>query len=108
MENLTNRIKELSLVNVEGTQYLAKIEKIENGIKLVEAVPAVSRFDDSISNWIKAANLNQLESITTEGMGATFSKKEFSEQQLMEIDIIAAKAEYAIKYAVADLQNSKF
>lgn len=106
--SLAAEIKKLSIVNIAGTTYLAKVKKIEGGIELTEAVETKETFEDSVAAWIKANNIGELEEITSEGIGASFSKKNFNEEQKMQIDIIAAKAEYAIKYAVAELQNSKF
>lgn len=108
IKTLAEEIKKLAIVSIAGTTYLGKVKKIDNGIELSDAVSTADTFEASIADWIKAKNLGKLEDITSEGLGASFSKKGFNEEQKMVVDIVAAKAEYAIKYALAGLQNSQF
>ena len=51
--------------------------------------------------------MNALQKLSCVGDGISVVTKDFTEQQQLEVTMIASKAEYAIKYAVNDLQNSK-
>jgi hypothetical protein len=107
MTGLAEQIKQLSFVTVQGIQYIGKVEKTEAGCRLSEASTVVVKsFPETIKTWIKYKNLSNLEEYLTEGLQVSYSKKEFNEEQKMKIDIIAAEAEYAIKYAIPNLQNS--
>lgn len=105
---LLTRVKELTIINMSGTQYLGVKEKTENGFKITSAIESSGdTFEEDIKNWIKADNINQLTEIEEEGQAKVASKK-FTEQQEMKISSIVADAEYAMKYAVGNLQNNSF
>jgi hypothetical protein len=109
LETLNKDVKNLTFVTINGNAYLGNVENVEGGgVKLTNAVKASDNFDATIKKWIKDANLNQLESLEVEGIGATYAKSGFNEKQLMQIDIITAQASFAIKYALANLQNGSF
>ena len=109
MEKMTiaEKLKTLQFINIGGCQYLGKKEKVKDVVTISNAVPVNDTFDDTIKDWIRKDNLNQLEEIVEEGM-VTVSSKNFTEEQKMIIDIIAAQAEHAIKYAVKNLENNSF
>jgi len=103
-------LKGLNILNVNGANYIGGVETIEGGGAKISNAIAVTgdNFKSHVKQWILAANLNKLESVEIEGIGATYAKKPFSEEQLMVIDIAIATANYAFKYALANLQNSAF
>ena len=106
---LNERIKDLQFVTIANCKYIGKKVKTENGFKISDAVDVseITEFDKAIIKWIKTDNLSQLESIEEEGFSSILSKK-FNEQQCMEIDMIAAKASYKMKYALKNLENDSF
>ena len=106
-KSLNNQIKELKVLSIGNTSYLGLKEKTETGYKITKAIEVEegASFEASIKEWIKANNINQLIETEEEGMVA-IGTKGFTEKQKMEIDIIASQAEYAIKYALGNLQNA--
>lgn len=110
MSKLLEKVKELSFVNISGTQYLGKVQSTEKGNELTSAVEIanVSSFGEAIKKWIRADNIDELEDMTSEGMGSAFVEKKFKPKQLMELTAIVADAEYKMKYALNKLQNESF
>lgn len=104
---LAAEVSALQIINLNGTNYLGNLEKSEGGFLLSKAIECVSSFEESVKEWIRKNNLNALQSLSIEGENVSVVRKDFTEQQRLEIGIIAAKADYAIKYAVSELQNSK-
>lgn len=106
-QTLNEEIKSLKIFSLNGSNFLGTVSKGENGELTVENTIAVatSNFKDVIKDWIKAKNLNKLEKFDVDGNNNTLVTKSFTEQQLMVIDIVSSEAAYAIKYAVANLQN---
>ena len=106
-ETLAEKILDLQMINLNGSNYIGSVEKVEGGFELTDAVECSSSFETSIKNWIKADNMNSLQKMSCVGDGISVVTKDFTEQQKLEITIIASKADYAIKYAVKELENSK-
>lgn len=98
----------LQMINLNGTEYLGQVEKDGDKISVSNASPIFSNLETSVKEWIKAKNLDKLQSFTLEGNNTSLIRKDFNEEQQMQIGIIAAKAEYGIKYALANLQNNSF
>jgi len=106
-KTLNEEVKSLKIFALNGSNFLGTIEKGEKLITITNAVPVKSSdFEGTVKNWIKAKNLNQLETFEVDGNNNTLVTKTFTEEQLMRIDIVTAKAEYALKSAVANLQNN--
>lgn len=106
-KSLAEKVLDLEIVVLNGANYICKVEPKENGYTLKEAVEVASDFETTIKNWIKANNSNNLQELSCEGDGVLLVRKGFTEPQKLEVMIIGAKAEYAIKNAVTELQNSK-
>ena len=106
-KKLAEQILDLQIVNLNGTSYIGAVDQVEGGFELTDAVECGSSFESSIKSWIKANNMNALQKLSCVGDGISVVKKDFTEQQQLEVTMIASKAEYAIKYAVNELQNSK-
>lgn len=107
-QTLNEEIKALKIFSLNGSNFLGTIEKGENGeITFKSAIAVtVSDFKQVVKNWIKAKNLNKLETFDVDGNNNTLVTKTFTEEQEMVIDIVASEAVYAIKYALANLQNA--
>jgi len=105
-KTLNEEIKGLKIFSLNGSNFIGVHKTVEGGIEVSQAFPvATSDFKQVIKGWIKAKNLNQLETFTVEGENNTLVTKGFTEEKLMVIDIVAAQADYAMKYAVANIQN---
>lgn len=106
-KTLNEEIKALKIFSLNGSNFLGTVNKGENGELTVEntVTVTVADFKGVVKNWIKAKNLNKLEKFDVDGNNNTLVTKDFTEQQLMVIDIVASEAAYAIKYALANLQN---
>lgn len=106
-QTLNEEIKALKIFSLNGSNFLGTVIKGDNGELTVKNTIAVTvaDFKNVIKNWIKAKNLNKLETFEVDGNNNTLVTKDFTEQQLMVIDIVASEAVYAFKYALANLQN---
>ena len=106
---LNTKIKELKQYIVGQTTYLGMKEKCPDGFVINNAVEIDDNagFEATVKKWIKADNINELISTRSEGMVAV-DTKEFTPRQMMEIDIIAAKATFEINNALGNLQNGSF
>jgi hypothetical protein len=102
-------IKELKLISFQGQQFLGKVEvnRDELTTKITSALPLDScdAFEDSIAAYIQAENAGKLETMEITGDNVHYISKGFNEEQEMQIDIIVAKANHAIKFALINLQN---
>lgn len=107
MGKLLETVKGLSFVNISGVQYLGNVKPTEKGNELTSAVDISEEtsFSGAIKKWIRANNIDELEDMTSEGMGASFVEKKFKPKQIMELTAIVADAEYKMKYALNKLQN---
>lgn len=106
-KTLSEEIKALKIFSLNGANFLGTVIKSDKGELTVKdtITVTVADFKTVIKNWIKAKNLNKLEVFEVDGNNNTLVTKSFTEQQHMVIDIVAAEAEYAIKYALANIQN---
>ena len=102
-------IKELKLITFQGQQFLGKVETdvVASTTKITKALSLekVDTFEESIAAYIKAENAGKLDTLEITGDGVHYITKGFNEEQEMSIDIVVAKANHAIKFALINLQN---
>lgn len=105
---LEDKLTELSLVVINGANYLAKVESNETDIKIKDSILIIkSEFEEVIKDWIRKSNSGDLQDITLLGSNNSLAVKPFSSDQLHTIKLVAIKAEYAMSKALIELQNSK-
>ncbi len=108
-KTLNERIKELTIVSLNGVTYLCKTEKNKDEIKFTEALDLSGMsFEGAVSEWIKRDNLGTLESFEISGSNYTLAKKPFNDEHNYIIDMVAAKATYNMSKALKKLQNDSF
>lgn len=104
MCKLSEKVKALEIININGNQYLGTTDKEEGVLKLSSAVSVKdSNFKETIKSWIAADKLGELEAIEFEGE-LQIGRKKFNEQQLLEISSVCTTAEFEMKRAVPNLE----
>lgn len=103
---LLDRLKSLSLLSLNGINYLGKVSEEEGKTKIVDSIQVTTpNFTETIKSWIKKDNLGELETVSLRGSSFSLGEKDFSEEQQHNLTIIAAEAEYRMKRAVKRLEN---
>lgn len=107
-ELLSTALKRQRLFIVNGIQYLGTVKKEEDGtIKISEAFKFnVSSESEVFKGWVAARHVGELESFELEGGNNQLTIKDLSEKQKLLIDSVAATAEYAVKYALKEVEKS--
>lgn len=106
-EELLKDLKACSLISINGVSYFGKVQKKDNTITIGDSVECEYTLEETVTKWIKASNLNQLNKLEVSGTG-TIVTKDLTEDQEDEVELVAFKAAKAFATAVPDLVNSKF
>lgn len=109
-KSLSERIKELSIISLNNTNYLGKSAKnAEKELVISDAIQIGSlNFEDAVKQWIRDENSNTLETFTVEGTNYALAKKGFNGDQLYKIDLVAATAAYNMSKVITQLENESF
>jgi hypothetical protein len=104
-KNLKLKFAELSNFMVDGVHYIGKVEKTDT-IKVSDAIEVKhSSFERNVREWIKADNIENLQTLEFDCSITNLVKRPWTEDQKLTIAIEVAKAERAIKNAIPNLQN---
>lgn len=105
---LTEQIAECQNLSVNGTQYFGKVKKDEDGgVIIYEAVQAEGSLESTITSWLKAFNLQKLETLSLQG-DMTLVEKSLNEAQKETIELLVLKAAQAARTALPNLINNSF
>lgn len=108
-KTLNEKIKELTIVSLNGVTYLCKVEKTKDEVTFTQALNLGNMsFEEGVKEWIKKDNLDTLETFEISGSNYTLAKKPFNEEHIYIIDMVSAKATYNMSKAVKKLQNDSF
>ena len=106
-EILTASIKKCKLVSIDGVSYFGELTKGEGGAgTLTNAIPCGDNIKETVKSWIKANNLNNLETLEISG-NVSFVSKNFTEDQMDEAELVVIAAARATVNALPELINSK-
>lgn len=104
---LLTKLKELSILSLNGATFLGKVIEEGGSTKIVESIQAVSAdFKENLKIWIKKDNLGELESTTLRGANFSLGEKDLTDEQIHIMTIVAAEAEYNMKRAVKNIENN--
>jgi len=112
MATLAEQVKEQKLFILNKTTYFGTIEDISEGVDArVEVTKAIKvtgldNFGNVIKEWIVAYNSNKLKNPKVSGL-FTLEVEDLDEDQIMIIDIVAAKATQIIKNSLQSIQNKE-
>jgi len=106
---LFESVQKLKQITIDGVFYLGEISKQEGSITMKNAVDITdcANLDSAIKTWIKAQNVDKLEEIELGGM-ISYTTKNFTEDQLDEIEMACIIAAKAFKTAIPGLINGAF
>lgn len=104
---LTEEIATCQNLSVNGTQYFGKVKKDENGIVIYEAVQAAGSLESTVTSWLKAFNLDKLETLSLQG-DMTLVEKSMNKSQKETIELLVLRAAQAARTALPNLINSSF
>ena len=102
----------MKIITMNGSVILGNIE-VKDGVTTITdglslgAVATVTK--QHLANYLKAQNLGTLDKpVEVTGNGAMFSKRELSDDQALELQILELKFALAEKNAPAKLVNDEF
>ena len=106
-KSIKTRVLELGIVAVDGTTYLGSFSKEGEVGTMTNAVPAVEGdLEETIKNWIKSDNLDELVEFTVEGNTTSVLTRKYTASDKLLINSVCSAAEFNMSRAVANLENS--
>lgn len=107
-EDLIKRLKSNVQVSTGGKSYFGKVTTTADKTTISNAIASRDSLSDTAIAWVKAENLDKLETVVISGTSTTYAIKALSEDQLDELEIVAIKASRAQATALAKLINTEF
>jgi hypothetical protein len=102
---LAEKMALLVIFILNNETYLGEVREEEGTCFVKNAVKVVKNDDkETIKNWIKADNSNDLENFETTGI-YNITKKKITRRQTLVMNSLVAQAEFIKETAVANLQN---
>lgn len=106
-DTLYNKVKGCKQIIINDTVYFGTITKSESGNE-VKGVKSKGKIEEDVRNYLKADNLNNLETITISGSMVSIAEKPLTEENLEDALGICINAARAHRTAVAKLINDAY
>jgi len=106
-DTLYNKVKECKQIIVNDSVYFGTISKEKEGY-IVKGVKSVGSVEGDVKNYLKADNLNSLETINIAGSMVSIAEKPLNEDNLDTALGVCIKAAQAHRVAVAKLINDSY
>jgi len=107
-EEISAKVSECLLISIDGVTYFGELVKKEGVVEINNAIEAKETLSDTVSAWIKADNVEGLESLEVSGNSTTLVTKKLTEDQKEEVELVIINAARAFVNAVPNLINKSF
>jgi hypothetical protein len=100
-------LREQQIFICNGIQYLGTLKKEGETLKASDALQFTSNDEKQIfREWVAARHTDDLENFEIDGGNNQITRKNLTDKQLMIADSVAASADYAVKYALKDVEKN--
>ena len=108
-DTLYNKVKECKQIIINDTVYFGTITKGKDteGV-VVEGVKSLGKIEEDVKAYLKADNMNKLETITISGSMVSIAEKPLTVDNLEDVLGICIKAARAHRTALSKLINDSY